>query len=74
MRRRRLLSIISVLLSGIPLLARITGSDAVAEHWRLSDRVLRLDHRADKVHLILLRGYMEPLLALGLLGRIKNVT
>ena len=73
-RRRRLFSTISVLLTGIPLLARVTGSDAVAEHWRLSDGVLRLYHRADEVHLILLRGYMEPLLALRLLGRIKNVT
>ena len=56
------------------LLTRVTGCSAIAEHRRLLDGVLRLDHGADEVQLFLLTWHLKPGLTLLFLWRVKYVT
>ena len=73
--RASLFSTILLLYTGIPLLACVARRYTITKHWRLWYGILWLDHRADEGHLVLLHWlYLEPLLALRLLWRIKNVT
>ena len=58
---------------GATLLTSVACRDAISEHRRLSDRILRLDHGADEVQLRVLSGLLQLVGALRLLGRIKDV-